>query len=127
MYTSTHTHPALCWRAMGDPGDPFDAAFRELEAHWTEDAAHRRFIAFCATQGALAEAGRRYRKVREEDPERRDEAARRIDAVLAQAMQHMELLRSEARPPSHNLRWVVGACVCLAIFALLSILRARSH
>jgi hypothetical protein len=113
--------------AMGDTGDPFDVAFRELEARWSEDAAHRRFIAFCATQGALAEAGKRYRKVREEDPTRRDEAARRIDSVLAQALQHMQLTRSEVKPSARNLRWVVGACVCLALFALLTLLRARSH
>jgi hypothetical protein len=112
---------------MRDPEDPFETAFRELEAHWTEDAAHRRFIAFCATQGALAEAGKRYRKVREEDPERREEAARRIDAVLAHALQHMQLTKSEVTPTARNLRWVVGACVCLALFALFTLLRARSH
>ena len=112
---------------MGDTADPFDTAFRELEAHWSEDAAHRRFIAFCATQGALAEAGKRYRKVRDEDPVRRDEAARRIDAVLAHALQHMQLTKSEVTPAARNLRWVVGACVCLALLALLTLLRGSSH
>jgi hypothetical protein len=112
---------------MGDTEDPFEAAFRELEAHWGEDAAHRRFIAFCATQGQLGEAGKRYRKVREEDPARREEAARRIDAVLAHALQHMQLTKTEVKPGARNLRWVVGACVCLALFALLSLLRARSQ
>jgi hypothetical protein len=113
--------------AMAETGDRFDVAFRELEAHWSEDKAHKRFIAFCAAQGALAEAGKRYRKVREEDPARAEEAARRIDAVLAQALQHMQLTKSEVKPATRNLRWVVGACVCLALFALLTLLRARSH
>jgi hypothetical protein len=112
---------------MGESQDPFDAAFREVEARWGEEAAHRKFIAFCAAQGALAEAGRRYRKVREEDPARSEEARRRIDAILASAMQTMELTRSDAKPPSNRLRWVVGACVCLALLALLSILRASSQ
>lgn len=112
---------------MGESQDPFDVAFREVEARWGEDAAHKRFIAFCAAQGALAEAGKRYRRVREEDPTRRDEAARRIDAVLASALSTMELTRTEAKPPANRLRWVVGACVCLALFALLSILRASSQ
>jgi hypothetical protein len=114
--------------AMADGVDPFDRAWREVESHWTDDSAHRKFIAFCAAQGALHEAGRRYRAVRDADEQRRSEAQKRIDAVLASALQSMDILR-DARPQhTKRLQWVaVGVCVFLVLFALFSMLRARSH
>jgi len=108
--------------------DPYELAWRELEARWTEEAAHRRFIAFCAAQGALAEAGRRYRELRERDPARSEEAKRRLDAVLSAAMQSMELARTHKPPKPKRMHWViVGMCAFLVIYGVLSILRARSQ
>ena len=112
---------------MGNAGDPFDRAFAEVEAHWDQEAAHRKFIAFCRVQGALAEAGRRYRAVRDGDPTRREAACRWIDAVLAAAMQNMEVLRTEKPRRSKKLTWVVvAASVCLMLYTFLSVLRASS-
>lgn len=79
--------------------DPFERAFRVVESAWDDDAAHRRFIAFCAAQSALGEAGRRYRSVRENDPARAERAKRWSDAVLAAAMQNMKLAREHPEPP----------------------------
>lgn len=112
---------------MAGVEDPFDRAFRELEAHWGEDAAHKRFIAFCSAQGALAEAGRRYREVRERDPARREEAARRIDEVLAAALATMQVLRTERKSaPVKPLNWlVIGMCACLILYVAVTVLRAR--
>ena len=113
---------------MAESLDPFDLAWREVEAHWTEDSAHRKFIAFCASQGALHEAGRRYRAVRDSDDARRDDAKKRIDAVLASALQSMEVLRDSRPQHTKRLQWVaVGMCVFLVLYALFSMLRARSH
>lgn len=106
--------------------DPFEAAWHEVEAHWTEDARHRRFIAFCAAQDALQEAGRRYRQVRDTDPARREEAARRIDAVLAAAFQRIQATRTEPKPRARRVQWVAfGLSAFFIIYALLSVLRAR--
>jgi hypothetical protein len=114
--------------AMGESLDPFDLAWREVEAHWSEDSAHRKFIAFCASQGALHEAGRRYREVRDSDESRREDAGKRIDAVLASALQTMQVMRESRPQHTKRLQWVaVGMCVFLVLYALFSLLRARSQ
>jgi hypothetical protein len=108
--------------------DPFETAWREVEANWDDDKAHRRFIAFCAAQGALEQAGRRYREVREGDAARSAEARRRIDAVLAAAMQNMQALKTDKSAEIRRINWVaVGLCVMLTLYGLLTLLRARSH
>jgi hypothetical protein len=113
---------------MADTGDPFEAAWREVEAHWAEDSAHKKFIAFCAAQGALHEAGKRYRAVRDSDDPRRDDAKKRIDAVLASALTSLDVLRDSRPQNAKRLQWLVFAmCVFLVLYALFSLLRARSH
>jgi hypothetical protein len=113
---------------MAEGADPFEIAWREVEANWAEDAAHRKFIAFCAAQGALSEAGKRYRAVRDGDEARREDAKKRIDAVLASALQSMEVLKADRPQRTKRIQWVaLGACVFLVLFALLSMLRARSQ
>jgi hypothetical protein len=109
--------------------DPFEVAWREVEAHWDEDLHHRRFIALCAAQQALQEAGRRYRKVRDTDPNRREEAGRRIDAVLTAALQRIQATRTEPKPhAARRITWVAfGLSAFFIVYALLSILRARPH
>jgi hypothetical protein len=113
-------------QAQAPHPDPFEAAWREVENHWTDDAHHRRFIAFCAAQDALQEAGRRYRQVRDTDPARREEAARRIDAVLAAAFQRIQATRTEPKPRARRMQWVAfGLSAFFMVYALLSVLRAR--
>jgi hypothetical protein len=108
--------------------DPYAAAWSEVERNWGDDTAHRKFIAFCAAQGALDQAGRRYRLVRDSDPTRKSEAARRIDAVLATALQTMDLARSERPTRGSRLQWVAfGVSAFFLLYALLSVLRARPH
>lgn len=65
--------------------DPVDAAWAELESHWSDPDAHKRFVGLCAALGRLADAGARYRKVKDEDPTRADEASKRMAAVLTAA------------------------------------------
>ena len=113
---------------MMEAGDPFESAWREVEAHWGEDSAHRKFIAFCAAQGALHEAGKRYRAVRDSDEARREDAKKRIDAVLASAFSSLDVLRDNRPQAPKRLQWVaIGMCVFLVLYALFSLLRARSQ
>jgi hypothetical protein len=108
--------------------DPFGVAWQEVDRNWADDAAHRRFIAFCAAQGALDQAGGRYRRVRDSDPARRAEAARRIDAVLAAAIQNMNLARTERPQRRSRLQWMAfGVSIFFVLYALLSVLRGRPH
>ena len=103
--------------------DPFESAWRELEARWDDPDAHRKFIALCNAADALAEAGRRYRRVREQDSERREEAERRTDEILGLAMQRITALRTE--PPQRRgtllviATLVAGAVIGASLWMLL--------
>jgi hypothetical protein len=110
-------------------GSGIDAAWRRLEQEeWTSDEAHRRFIARCALHGALDQAGRRYRAVRDADPTRREDAARRLDAVMAAAMEQLSQTRSPGPAPKRRIMWLmVGACGFLILQAVLALLRRGSH
>jgi hypothetical protein len=104
------------------------AAFRALERDWQSDDAHRRFIALCAAQGALGEAGRCYRGVRDGDPARSDDAARRLQQVTAAALEQLAQARSARPARGRRLMWLmVGICGFFVIQAVLTLLRARSH
>ncbi len=92
--------------------DPIEAAWAQVEAKWDDDAAHKKFIALCATLGSLDAAGRRYRAIREAKGPRADSAERRIGQVLGMAMQNMELHRE---PPSEApRRWILFLGLFLA-------------
>jgi predicted TPR repeat methyltransferase len=62
------------------------AAWHEVDTNWSEDGAHRRFVALCTARGELAEAARCYRRVRDLDPTRRASAEHRLEAVRHAAM-----------------------------------------
>jgi hypothetical protein len=115
-------------RTAAPEQDMVEAAFRELERNWASEDAHRRFIALCAAHGVLGEAGRRYRGVREADPARSDDAARRLQAVTAAALEQLALARSTRPTRGRRMMWLmVGICGFFVIQAVLTLLRARSQ
>ncbi|MAQ14876.1 MAG: hypothetical protein CMN30_08780 [Sandaracinus sp.] len=94
--------------------EPLEVAWERVEAEWAEDEAHLRFISLCQVLGRLDEAGARYRAVREADPERADEAARRIDQVVARALATLHAQRVET-PPKRNRRLLLLVAIGLFI------------
>jgi hypothetical protein len=105
-----------------------DAAWNKLQADWQSDEAHRRFIALCAAHGALGEAGSRYRSAREADPNREVDVERRLNAVMAAALEQLTSARTERREPHKRVMWLmVGACGFVVIYAILTLLRVRSQ
>lgn len=105
--------------ADGAP-DPIAVAWQRVEASWEDPDAHRAFLTLCVTLGRMPEAGRRYREVRDGDPERREEAQRRIDELLAMATHHLQ--RSASPPPERRgrqrLLWIAFA-LSLAMVGLV--------
>lgn len=96
--------------------DPIDAAWRQLEAQWDDEAAHKKFLALCAASDRLAEAGRRYREVSEGDPARADVAAAQIDRLLGLAMQNLQALKTEPNPRSgKTVMFLIALGVSLAL------------
>lgn len=104
------------------------AAWDKLQAEWQSDEAHRRFIALCATYGALGEAGSRYRALREADPARSGEIELRQKAVMAAALAQMSGARTPRPARKNRMMWLmVGACGFVVIQAILALLRVRSQ
>lgn len=104
------------------------AAWRKLEGDWANEDAHRRFIALCATCGALNEAGRLYRNVRDNDPTRADEAKRRLNGVMMAAVEQLSLARTPPASQPKRIMWlIVGACGIYVLYAVLTLLRARNQ
>jgi hypothetical protein len=109
------------------PDDALARAWEAVEADWSSDDAHRRFLALCAASGKLSEAGRRYRLARDADPAREPEAKRRIDAVLALATEQMfrnQTPRGEAKPS--RVTWMaVGVALVIVGVTLYQLARLR--
>jgi hypothetical protein len=105
-------------------GGAVDEAWEELGRKWEDDAAHRRFVAFCSATGSLAEAGGRYRSVIESDPARAERARRQIGAVMAAALLTLEGSREPVKVRGSRLGWVLcGLILAICGYGILSVLR----
>ena len=106
--------------------DPIETAWGEVEARWDDEAAHKKFLTLCAATDRLAEAGRRYREVREGDPARAEIAEAQIDRLLSMAMQNLEALKTEPQQRSgKTVMFLValGVSLSLIVTALWTWLR----
>lgn len=91
--------------SVGD--DTLEDAWSAVDEAWDDDDVHKRFIAVCDALGRLDEAGARYRAIRESDPERADEAKRRIDQIVTRALATLQSQRVEPTDaPRRRLFWV---------------------
>jgi hypothetical protein len=106
--------------------DPLDAAWAEVEAHWDDPAPHKKFLALADTLDRLADAGKRYRSVRDEDPGRAPRASQQIDALFGIAMTRMSTLRAPPPKARRRLDYIAfGISIALIAAALWSMLHAR--
>ncbi len=111
----------------GTSEDPIETAWKAVESGWDDAATHKRFLTLCISLGRLPEAGRRYREVRDTDPDRRDEAVRHIDEILTLAMQTMQATRTPP-PPSRRPQLffvALGATLAMIAFALWAFFSTR--
>ncbi len=103
-------------------------AWERVTREWDDARAHEAFLVLSASTGRLADAGRRYRDVRERDPERAERAKAQIDRVLALAMQNLSALKTEPSTRSAKTKMLLlaagvsGAMVVTAVLALLRML-----
>jgi hypothetical protein len=110
--------------SQGDGADHFERAWETVERNWADGAVHRQFIAFCRAEQALAEAGRRYREVRDRDPSRREQASAQLSAVLAAALVSLDEQRPRRVARRSKSFWMVcGVGAALFGYALLTVLR----
>jgi hypothetical protein len=99
--------------------DPIDEAWARVEADWGNEEAHRRFVGLCMALDRLPEAGRRYRDVRDGDSVREQEAAQRIESLIAVATQRLEGTRIAPATSDHKrtLTWIAFAIMLLLMGA----------
>ena len=84
-------------------------------------------MAVCVALDRLPEAGKRYRNVRDSDAERRDDAVRHIDSLIAFASQQLQDTRVEPKETGHKrtLTWAAFIMMLLLMGAgVLFLLRA---
>jgi hypothetical protein len=105
-------------------GDPVEAAWAAVEANWESAEAHKKFLVLCDSLDRLAEAGRRYRAVKEASPARRAEAERRIGELLGLAMARVRVDRMEPTKARSRIEWIaLGLSLVLISAALFSMFR----
>lgn len=106
--------------------DPIEEAWAEVEAEWEDAEAHRRFVGVCMALDRLPEAGKRYRKVQESDPNRGDVAAKQIDKLIVVATQQLQDTRATPSTHEHKrtLQWVAFA-IMLGLMGMGALLMMR--
>ncbi len=110
---------------VDEAAEAIEAAWRRVEEAWDAETAHTAYLTLCASTGRLAEAGRRYREVRERDAGRAALAAAQIDRVLGLAMQSLAAIKTEPNPRSARTKLLLvavgvsGAMIASALLALL--------
>ena len=103
--------------------DPIDEAWAKVEAEWGSEDAHRRFVGVCVALDRLAEAGKRYRKVRETDPARREDAVKQIDTLIVLATQQLEDTRVGPVRTEHKRTLTWAAFFIMLVLMGVGILR----
>lgn len=101
--------------AAVDTTPALESAWRKVEEHWDDPAAHTKLIALCASVGRLDFAGGRYREVRERDPSRAARAQQSIERIVALAMQTLELHRDPAPPDPKRVLFPVALLLVTAL------------
>ena len=105
-------------------GDPIEEAWAAVEASWDSPEAHKKFLVLCDTLDRLAEAGQRYRRIKETDPARRAEASKRIDELLGFAMARVKVDKVEPAKVRSRVEWIaLGVSIVLVTAAVVSMMR----
>jgi hypothetical protein len=110
--------------ASSAEGDPIEEAWAAVEARWDSPEAHKKFLVLCDTLDRLAEAGQRYRRIKETDPARRAEASKRIDELLGFAMARVKVDKVEPAKVRSRVEWIaLGVSIVLVTAAVVSMMR----
>ena len=95
-------------------------AWEHVLERWNDDDTHKRFIALCSVTGRLDCAGSTYRRVRDTQPARADDAEARIRAICELALQGLMHTRSspQATGPRKIFYLALGVASTLILYAL---------
>lgn len=109
--------------------DAIESAWREVLAAFDDEAAHKKFLTLCASLDRLAEAGQRYRAIKDDpDDARAPMAQMQVSRLLGLAMKNLESTKSDPgqkRSQKTTLFLIAfGVSGALILSALWSMLRA---
>lgn len=93
-----------------------DALWTGVVNSWDDDDRHHRFLDHARLVGALPEAARRYGSLRE-DPERGEQAKKRLAAIALLATNELYATRSK-RPTKKVPGWLVAVAVSVCVALL---------
>ncbi|MBN8615769.1 MAG: hypothetical protein J0L92_34560 [Deltaproteobacteria bacterium] len=120
--------PTESGASASSDADPIEAAWAQVEASWESAEAHKKFLVLCDSFDRLAEAGRRYRAVKDADPKRRVEAEKRIEELLGLAMVRVRVDKVEPGKVRSRVEWIaLGVSIVLVSAAVVSMLRMLGH
>jgi len=111
-----------------EPDDPLVSAWAAVEADWESADAHKKFLALSDSLDRLAEAGKRYRAVKETDATRRAAADKHIEQLLGLAMKRVRVDKVEPTKQRSRVEWIAfGVSIVLISAALFSAFRMIAH
>jgi hypothetical protein len=100
--------------------DALDLLWRHVTNNWQDGKSHIAFVEQATEQGRLLEAATRYREV-SGDPQRADEANRRMKAIATLAM--VQLSNSRTSPEEARRRaWALVLLLLLATLTIAALL-----
>ncbi len=102
-----------------------ESTWADVLANWKDDQAHRRFITLCSATGRLDHAGRCYRGIGETEPNKKEEAERRISVILGLSAEMLNQLRGPrpAGRPHRGLFVGIGLSLAMMFYALWLLFR----
>ncbi len=100
--------------------EDLEREWARLLSSWDDAAAHKRFLVLAEANGQLAFAGKRYRDVRESEPDKREIAIKQTEQILALAIAHMSRAeRTEPQKGRGRLEWIAFGVSAALIAAVL--------
>ncbi len=122
--TSTDSVPSESAAPTSSDSDPMEAAWAAVEAQWDTAEAHKKFLVLSDSLDRLAEAGKRYRAIKDRDPKRRAEAEKRIEELLGFAMARVRVDKVEPGTARSRVEWIaLGVSIVLISAAVVSMMR----
>lgn len=115
--TNSPTIPETPPSDSPESGDPIERAWEEVDRSWEDEALHARLLEVGRSVGRLGEVGRRYREVRERNPDRAAVAGRQIDRIVGIAMSG--LVPSPPDEQRVTRRIVVGVGIVVALVLVM--------
>ena len=97
-----------------------DLAWQKVLENFSDENSHRRFLILCQAMGKLSEAAKRYREIKDRDPEHADTADKQLEKVLAAAVAALSASRSEKLKPALNKMTVfaIGVFLMMLFFVV---------